>query len=309
MGSMAGDPEAAGPADVLAPRITQFLAVARCENVSEAAAILGIGQPTLSRSIVRLEADLGLALFTHGGRRLRLTPAGRALAERLEPLVRRMNAEVGELAGPADPEHGRVRIGFLKSLGDEVMPTMIGGFRARHPLIEFALLKEGSNGDLCAALRAGDIDLALLAPGPDEPGIDGQWLDTQRLHLEVPAGHPLAVRGTVRLRDLADETFVTLTGDYGIRQILDTACAATGFRPKIGFQADDIRTLRALVAAGAGIALLPPAAQAHPGTAAVASSPAATRELYLAWSTATYLTPPARTFQAFMIAQQGHVFP
>jgi DNA-binding transcriptional LysR family regulator len=305
---MTKHPEASAPAEVLAPRIVQFLAVARSEHVSEAAAVLGIGQPTLSRAIARLEADLGLALFAHGGRRLRLTQAGRALADRLEPLVRQINAEVGELAAAADPERGLVRIGFLKSMGDEVMPTMISGFRARHPLIDFAVLKEGSNGELESALQSGEIDLALLAPGPGEPGLASQRIDTQQLYLEVPAGHPLAARATVRLRDLAEETFLTLTSDYGIRQILDTVCATAGFRPRIGFQADDIRTLRALVASGAGIALLPPASQPHPGTARVTTDPAAIRDLYLAWSEASYLSAPARLFRDFMIAQRDHVF-
>ena len=306
--TMARDTEPPAPAGVLAPRIVQFLVVARSENVTEAASVLGVGQPTLSRAMARLEADLGLALFAHGGRRLRLTEAGRALADHLEPLVGRLNAEVGELTAAADPERGRMRIGFLKSMGDEVIPTMISGFRARHPLLDFSVLREGSNAELESALQSGEIDLALLSPGPTASGIDGQRLDTQQLYLEVPAGHPVAAAATVRLRDLAEETFVALTPDYGIRQILDAACAAAGFRPKIGFQADDIRTLRALVASGTGIALLPPAHQPHPGTARVATDPAATRELYLAWGKGSYLSAPARLFRDFMVAQRDRVF-
>ncbi|WP_371658170.1 LysR family transcriptional regulator [Streptomyces sp. NBC_00280] len=298
------------PAETFAPRLVQFLAVARYENVSRAAELLGVGQPTLSRAISHLEADLGLALFSHRARRLTLTPAGRELATMLEPVVRHIDRAVDELGGSVDPRHGHVRFGFLRSMGDEVVPTMISAFGSREPEIAFTVLKEGSNADLVAALRAAEIDLALLAPAPQEPDITSELLETQRLHLEVPVDHPLAALGSVRFEDLADWNFVALTGGYGLRQILDAMCDTAGFRPRIVFQGDDIRTLRALVASGAGIALLPPAARPQPGTTAVAViEPVATREVCLAWSSTSHLSAPAETFRTFMIAQRGHVFP
>ncbi|MFJ9381321.1 LysR family transcriptional regulator [Streptomyces sp. NPDC101455] len=298
------------PAQTFAPRLVQFLAVARCENVSRAAELLEVGQPMLSRAITRLEADLGLALFNHQGRRLKLTPAGRELATMLEPVARQIDRAVHQLGGSVDPRRGQVRFGFLRSMGDEVVPTMISAFGAREPEIEFTLLKEGSNAELVASLRAAEIDLALLAPAPKEPDITSELLETQRLHLEVPANHPLAALGSTRFEDLAGWTFVALTGGYGLRQILDALCESAGFRPRIVFQGDDIRTLRALVASCAGIALLPPAARPQPGTTVIpVIEPVPTREVCLAWSSTSQLSAPAETFRAFMIAQRGHVFP
>ncbi|MBZ3900367.1 LysR substrate-binding domain-containing protein [Streptomyces griseiscabiei] len=298
------------PAETFAPRLVQFLAVARHENVSRAAEQLWLGQSALSRAITRLEADLGLALFSHQSRRLKLTPAGRTLATLLEPLVRHIDQAVEEAGGSVDPQHGHVRLGFLRSMGDEVVPTMISAFAAREPDIEFTVLKEGSNADLLGALRDGEIDLALLAPEPKEPDIAGELLETQRLHLEVPANHRLAAVGTARFQDLAAETFVALTSGYGLRQILDGVCRAAGFRPNIAFQGDDIRTVRALVASGAGIALLPPAAQPSAGTVAVpVTEPVATRDVCLVRSTTNRLSAPAETFRAFMVAQRGQLFP
>ena len=246
------------PAETVVPRLIQFLTVARYENVSRAVERLGVGQPTLRRAISQLEADLGLALFSHRARRLTLTPAGRERATMLELVVRHIDRAVNELGGSVDPRHGHVRFGFLRSMGDEVVPTLISAFWAREPEIAFTVLKEGSNADLVAALRAAEIDLALLAPAPQEPDITSELLETQRLHLEVPADHPLGALGSARFEDLAGWTFVALTNGYGLRQILDAMCDTAGFRPKIVFQSDDIRTLRALVASGAGIALLPP---------------------------------------------------
>lgn len=298
------------PAETVVPRLIQFLTVARYENVSRAVERLGVGQPTLRRAISQLEADLGLALFSHRARRLTLTPAGRERATMLELVVRHIDRAVNELGGSVDPRHGHVRFGFLRSMGDEVVPTLISAFWAREPEIAFTVLKEGSNADLVAALRAAEIDLALLAPAPQEPDITSELLETQRLHLEVPADHPLGALGSARFEDLAGWTFVALTNGYGLRQILDAMCDTAGFRPKIVFQSDDIRTLRALVASGAGIALLPPAAHPQPGTTAVpVIEPVATREVCLAWSSTSHLSTPAETFRTFTIAQRGHVFP
>ncbi|MDX2549071.1 hypothetical protein ACOT81_07205 [Streptomyces sp. WI04-05B] len=71
--------------------------------------------------------------------------------------MRHIDRAVGELGGSVDPRHGHVRFGFLRSMGDEVVPTMISAFGAREPEIAFTVLKEGSNADLVAALRAGDV--------------------------------------------------------------------------------------------------------------------------------------------------------
>ena len=298
------------PASTFAPRLVQFLTVARHENVTRAAKLLGVGQPMLSRAISRLEADLGLALFSHRGRRLHLTPAGHTLAELLEPLLAQIDRAVYEAGGSVDAQHGQVRLGFLRSMGDEVVPTMISAFAAREPEIEFTVLKEGSNAELVAALRAAEIDLALLAPAPREQDVVSEVLETQPLFLEVPVGHRLAGLSSARFDDLAQETFVALTDGYGLRHVLDAVCRQAGFRPRIAFQGDDIRTLRALVASGSGIALLPPAVHRPPGTVPVpVADSAATRDVCLAWSATSRLSAPAETFRTFMIAQRGHLFP
>lgn len=102
------------------------------------------------------------------------------------------------------------------------------------------------------------MDLCLVAPLPDDPAFTARPLDEQRLHLVVPADHRLAGRRRIRLAEVAEEPFVGLERGYGLRAITDGFCAQAGFVPRLAFE-EETETLRGLVAAGLGVALLPPA--------------------------------------------------
>src|ERR1700761_6458877 len=103
--------------DALVPLLRQFVAVAREEHMTRAAELLGIPQPTLSRSIARLEAELGIPLFTRPGRSVALTRHGRYLLDSAERAVATLRVSLEQLTGEADPLRGRVALGFLHTLG------------------------------------------------------------------------------------------------------------------------------------------------------------------------------------------------
>src|SRR6201995_3576246 len=105
--------------DALVPRLRQFAVVAREEHLTRAAELLGVPQPTLSRSMARLEAELGVPLFTRPGRSLRLTRSGRELLEAAERVLQALAGTLDRVSGEADPERGRVALGFLPTLGGE----------------------------------------------------------------------------------------------------------------------------------------------------------------------------------------------
>lgn len=303
---MADDPYVTGWGAVLAPRLAQFAAVARHEHVTRAAQELGMQQSTLSRAMARLEADLGVELFARHGRAVRLTRAGltfRAAADRALAEVER-SAESVRL--DADPNSGRVAFGFLHTLGPETVPALLRAFRADHPRIRFQLVQ--TYGDaMLERMRAGELDLCLTSPAPEEePGLMVRKLDEQRLRLVVPADHRLASRKRVRLAEAADEPFVTLEPGYGLRRLTDALCAEAGFTPRIAFEGEEAETLRGLVAAGLGVAVLPPPAVPRPGVAELdLTGPRARREIGLAWPSAPHPTPPVAAFTSFLLARKG----
>jgi DNA-binding transcriptional LysR family regulator len=294
---------------LLAPRLAQFAAVARAEHVTRAAQELDVPQSTLSRSMARLERDLGVELFARIGRTVSLTPAGRTFLTHVERALAEVGRAAEEVRADADPATGKVAFGFLHTMGSETVPALIRAFRAEHPRVRFSLVQNYGEAML-EGLRAGELDLCLTSPVPDAPDLVGRRLDEQKLRLVVPADHRLASRRRIRLAEAADETFVTLEPGYGLRRITDTLCREAGFTPRVAFEGEEAETLRGLVAAGLGVALLPPPAVPRPGVVELTvTAPRAVREIGVAWRQGHQDTPPVAAFKKFLLAQRGRLLP
>src|SRR6516164_9126471 len=293
--------------DALAPRLRQFVAVAHEEHLTRAADLLGVPQPTLSRSIARLEAELGVPLFARPGRSIKLTRHGRLLLDGAERAVATLAGHLQLLADEADPARGRVALAFLHTLGTEAVPRMLRDFRASNPGVRFALV-QGSGDVLLTRLRAGEVDLCLTAPLPDEPGVAARALDSQRIDLIVPARHPLARRRVVPLAEAAAEDFICLKPGYGLRVITDELCRAAGFEPRIAFEGEEAATCQGLVGAGLGVSLLPATATiaADQAVAAVRiTEPRAARTVGLAWMADRPQAAPVTAFRDFALTYRG----
>lgn len=294
---------------VLAPRLAYFEAVARHEHVTRAAQELGVPQSTLSRAMVRLEDDLGVALFARKGRTVSLTPAGRTFLGSAERALAEVEKAADSVRADADPTAGKVAFGFLHTMGSETVPALIRAFRADHPRVRFQLVQNYGEA-MIERLRAGGLDLCLTSPVPDAPDLVTRRLDEQRLRLVVPDDHPLATRRRIRLAEAADETFVTLEPGYGLRRITDDLCTAAGFVPRVAFEGEEAETLRGLVAAGLGVALLPPPAVARPGVVELTvTAPRAVREIGVAWLDGHPDTPPVAAFKKFLLGRRGSLLP
>ncbi|MFF6789547.1 LysR family transcriptional regulator [Streptomyces filamentosus] len=294
---------------LLAPRLAYFAAVARQEHVTRAAAEMGVLQSTLSRAVVRLEEDLGVALFARRGRTVSLTPAGRRFLAAAERALAEVERAADTVRADADPTAGRVAFGFLHTMGSETVPALIRAFRADHPKVRFTLVQNYGEA-MIERLRAGELDLCLTSPVPDAPDLVGRRLDEQRLRLVVPDDHRLAGRRRIRLAEAAEETFVTLEPGYGLRRITDDLCAEAGFTPRIAFEGEEAETLRGLVAAGLGVALLPPPAVARPGVVELTvTAPRAVREIGVAWLDGHPDTAPVAAFKKFLLSRRGHLLP
>ncbi|MGW4050460.1 LysR family transcriptional regulator [Streptomyces sp. NPDC004779] len=294
---------------LLAPRLAYFAAVARHEHVTRAAAERGVPQSTLSRAMVRLEEDLGVALFARRGRTVALTPAGRRFLTAAERALAEVERAADTVRADADPTAGRIAFGFLHTMGSETVPALIRAFRVDHPKVRFTLVQNYGEA-MIERLRAGELDLCLTSPVPDAPDLVGRRLDEQRLRLVVPDDHRLAGRRRIRLAEAAEETFVTLEPGYGLRRITDDLCAEAGFTPRIAFEGEEAETLRGLVAAGLGVALLPPPAVARPGVVELTvTAPRAVREIGVAWLDGHPDTPPVAAFKRFLLSRRGHLLP
>lgn len=278
-----------------------FVVLAETEHVTDAAAELGVSQPTLSRALARLEEQLGTPLFDRVNRRLHLNAYGQILLEHARRALTEMRSATERINALRDPDTGTVRLAFLHSQASWFVPDLLRRFRIEAPGVQFGLV-QGAAHDIVDGLDSGQVDLAITSPRPD--GYRWRGLYMERLCLAVPRDHPFAARAKIRLAETAGEPFVALKPGFGLRQLTDELCTEAGITPRVVFEAMEIPTMEGLVAAGFGVAVVPVprAERAEPGAVYLPlASASAKRQLGLAWSPNRELPPAARRFADFII--------
>ncbi len=280
------------------------VAVARRRHFTAAAADLHVAQPALSQQIKLLERELGVALFDRTGHRVRPTVAGEAFFARAERLLAEADsarAEMSEFAGLA---RGRVVVGSLPSLAERQLPVLLAHFHALYPGIEL-VLREETTTELLALVRGGEADVALLHRDGAETtpaDIALESLYTEDLVAIMARAHRFAARDHLSLRKLGEEPLIASKPGSAIRRTVLDACAAEGIAPRIAFESGGTATVRALAAAGLGVAVLPrsDALAEGPPVAVVPLDAPLTRTVALACSSGRYRSAAATAFLSFL---------
>lgn len=240
-------------------QLRYFVAVAEVRHFTQAADLVGITQPSLSKQIHALETDLGAPLFERVRGNIALTAAGEVLlplAKRILADVDTATREVQELVGL---RRGRVRLGATPSLATSLAPPVLRRFRDAHPTVDLRV-EEGGSQDLVRDLLRGDLDLALIiepATGTD-PGLRADPI--LRESLVVASVDPLPAadeRGEVRITDLRDLPLVMFREGYDLRDATLQACRAAGFEPTLSVDGGEMDAVLSFVEAGLGVALVP----------------------------------------------------
>src|SRR5579859_2937863 len=254
-------------------RLRVLEAVARYGSVTAAARALHYAQPSVSHHLARLEAETGTTLFQRAGRGIRLTDAGRMLAQRAAEILGRLDAAESELAALAGLREGRVRLAAFPSALGTLVPAAAARLQELQPGIDL-MLTEAEPPEALRMLRAGYVDVAVIfrhdgtesTPGEEE-GTRGILLLDEPVYLVTADSE--AGRRAAGLAGYAARRWIA--GCERCRDHLLRQCALAGFVPKIAFTTDDYLAVQALVAAGLGVATLPGLAlQAarHPGVRA-----------------------------------------
>ncbi len=233
-----------------------LVALADLRHFGKAAEACFVSQPTLSMQIRKLEEELGVALFERAPRKVMLTPAGQDMVQR----AKRILAEVEQMKEAArrskDPEAGSLLLGVFPTLGPYLLPHVVPQLRERFPQLELLLVEEKSD-ILLQRLREGRLDAALLALPVHDDQLHAEFLFEEPFVLAAPAQHPLAQDGALSMDALSDETLLLLEDGHCLRDQALDVCRLSGAQEKAGFRATSLETLRQMVAAGAGVTLLP----------------------------------------------------
>ncbi|KUN33260.1 LysR family transcriptional regulator [Streptomyces longwoodensis] len=237
-------------------QLEYFVAVAEERNFTRAAERVHISQSGVSAQIRQLERELGAELFDRSARTVTLTVAGKAALAHARAALAAAGA-VGQAVGEVtDLIRGHLTVGMV--IGCTVAPLFdaLAAFHRAHPGVEISLLEDSSDR-LVDGVRTGAVDLALVGAAADTPdGLDALTLISERLVAAVPAGHPLATRRRVTLRDLIAYPIVCMPPGTGLRTVLDQACAAGSLRPAITLQASAADAIAGLAARGLAVAVL-----------------------------------------------------
>jgi DNA-binding transcriptional LysR family regulator len=237
-----------------------FREVAERGTLTAAATTLGYTQSAVSRQIAALERAAGTPLLERRHDGVQLTPAGQVVLRRVTAVIDQIDATARELAGIPE-QKCVVRLGWFASAGALVVPRALAALRRTHPGIS-VLSREGSTPALVRALRAGTVDLALVASTPpyrpldtETPALVVDTLTERPLRIAVPESHPLARGEFIDAADLRGQRWIAGTGNdrmLGVWPGLEE-------RPDVVHSARDWLAKLHLVAAGLGITTVPTA--------------------------------------------------
>ncbi|MFF1611378.1 LysR family transcriptional regulator [Amycolatopsis sp. NPDC058278] len=265
-------------------QLEYFVAVAEERSFSRGAQRAHVVQSAVSTAVSKLERELDIRLLDRTAYPIALTPAGAAfLAEARGTLAAARRAR-NSVAPFREQLSGSVDLGILMSSGPLDLPTVLGRFHARYPLVSVRLRQSvaGTAGHL-HAVADGALDLALVAATTPPASVTLRTIAREPLVLLCRPDHRLGTRGQAQVSDLADETVVRFAAGWGIRRQADESFAAAGISPDTPYEVADYDTAAGLVRNRLGVALLPatPAGR-YPDLRTVPITPASTWTLALA---------------------------
>jgi DNA-binding transcriptional LysR family regulator len=281
-----------------------FEAVARHGHVTQAAQELHVAQPSVSKQIQVLEAELGVALFDRVGRGIELTDAGALLLPYARRVLRDVADAYAALQHRADLTAGRVSIGAPPTVGTHLLPQALADFNAQYQGIELELHEAGGSR-LVALLADGTVDLAVVPLPVADVAVT--TLLTEELVIAVSQGHRFARQQDIAARELVDEGFILFPAGYELRERTLGLCRQAGFEPRIVLDGAEMDTVLRLAAVGLGIALVPQLALGgvHELVALHIRDVRVARTLGLVWHPERQLSPAAAALQEFLVARLG----
>lgn len=250
-------------------RLELLVALARLGSMREVADELGVTTSTVSQQLAALAQETGTTLLEPAGRRVRLTPAGRRLADRALTILAAVDAAWSDLNPAAEPA-GTVRVaGFATAIRRSLLP-LLADLQRSHPVVRL-LIAEHEPAEALDLLAEDKIDLALvydyaLAPRAFDDRFETTPLWTARWGLGVPADGPEA--GPTAVATVAthrNEGWIVNSRNDADERVVAALGALAGFTPHIAHRADSLDLVQDLVASGLGVGLLPEDQPVRPG--------------------------------------------
>lgn len=235
-------------------QLTYFQCVAQTGNFTQAAQLLHLSQPALSRSIQRLEDELGQPLFERKPRSVELTDAGILFQKRSEQIlsiVEDTKAEIND-----DGQSGRIRLGAIPTVAPFFLPDILRQFSDEYPKSTL-IVQEDTTDNLLRRCKQGELDLAILAMPIPAKYVEIEELFDEELCLVLPPEHPLAAKKQIRLADIEPFPFVLLDEAHCLSDNITSFCRNRSVSPVAVERTSQLAMVQELVSLSHGISMIP----------------------------------------------------
>ena len=236
-------------------QLRSFHAVARERGFSRAAEALYLSQSTISMQVAALEKELGVKLFQRLGRRVVLTDAGEVMLGYAFRILSLIDASRGAMMEFKGLSRGDLRVGASLTIGNYLIPKVLGDFRRRHPGVR-VVLEIAPTERIAAATLAGNLDVGLVEAEVDDPDLNTSSFFADELVLIVAPHHPWAQREAVGVAELAMEPFIDREPGSGTREIVRQRLAERSVSIRPALEMGSPEAIKSAVRAGLGVAIV-----------------------------------------------------
>ncbi|HAW31009.1 MAG TPA: hyalin [Planctomycetaceae bacterium] len=235
-------------------QLRYFLRVAERGNFTRAAEELMISQPALSRSIQKLEEELGQPVFERKTRSVALTEAGKLLQSRAQQVLTLLADTKAEISD--DGQSGQIRVGAIPTIAPFFLPDLLRQFSAEFPKASL-IVQEDTTDHLLKRCTQGEIDLAIIALPVPAKYLEVEELFEEELFLVLPPDHPLVNKPHIRLNDIKSYPFVLLDEAHCLSDNIVSFCRQRSFHPVAVEQTSQLAMVQELVSLSHGISMIP----------------------------------------------------
>ena len=284
-------------------QLRYFVELAHTQHFTRAAERLCITQPSLSHAITQLETELGVPLFERTGRVTALTRYGEQFLTCVQQALTTLDEGVDALQRVARGE-GLIRLGLLRTLGVEFVPSLAARFLTANPDKDIRFtFNTGVTQQLLEGLLENRFDLVFCSQPPAELRLTAVPVSRQDLVLIVPRSHPLASLHTVDLADTLSYPQIYFSKGSGMRDVVDGLFAQIGGSPQIAYETEEDQVIAGLVSQGFGISVVPYMELLLRLDVKILqiSRPVWERNFYLVSNDRFYLPPAVRQFRQYVL--------
>jgi LysR family hydrogen peroxide-inducible transcriptional activator len=264
------------------------VALAQERHFGRAAQKCFVTQPTLSLALAKLEDELAIKLFERNKNEVLLTARGRAVVEQAKRVLEEAQKIQGIARGGTDQLAGALRLGVIPTIGPYILSDLIPILKKRAPDMPLAI-EENLTGTLAPMLREGDLDVVIIALPFSLPGVKTEVVYEEPFSVVVPEGHRWAERKSLKPSELAEENVLMLhSGNCFRDQVLEACPGQPNTATPEGRAGSSLETIRAMVASGLGVSVLPTSALTARHASRMVkvvpfTNPAPSRMVALAW--------------------------